>query len=89
MQVNKNKLGLVIGSYAAIVHLVWVILVALGLAQPLVNFIIRLHFIDFPHKIASFDFVNAVLLIVIAFIVGYVGGFIIGIIWNKAHVSNY
>lgn len=89
MQINKNKLGLVIGSYAAIVHLVWVILVALGLAQPLINFIVRLHFIDFPHKIASFDFVNAILLIVIAFIAGYIGGYIIGTIWNKVYDSSY
>lgn len=88
MQVNKNKLGIVLGSFAGLMHLVWAILAGIGLAQPLIDFAIRLHFIDLRHTITPFDFTTAILLVATALIKGYVIGFIIGIIWNKVHVSN-
>lgn len=71
-----------LGSFSAFVHAVWIILVALGWAGPLLSFILRVHFIDTTFSIADFSFGNAIMLIVITAVIGYAVGIIIGTFWN-------
>ncbi len=80
--VNTHKLGLTLGGFAGIIHIVWVLLVGLGWAGPLLAFIYRIHFIDFSFAIAEFSFGNAITVIVLASLVGYVSGNIVGLLWN-------
>ncbi len=80
---NGKKFGLVLGSFAAFVHLVWAVLVALNWAQPLSDFVHRMHFLNNTMSVMPFDFGRALLLIVIAFVMGNVVGNIFAFFWNK------
>ena len=60
----------------------WSLLVAVGVAQALINFVFRLHFIQPPYVITPFRTDLAVALIVITAIVGYVMGWVLAAIWN-------
>lgn len=80
---NQHKTGLVLGSFAAFWHLVWVVLVAFGWAQPLMDFIYRMHSLTNPNMVAPFDLMRSVWLIIIAFCVGYVAGNVFAFFWNK------
>jgi len=82
---DKNKVGLALGGFAAFMHLVWSVLVALGLAQPLVDFITYLHMVSNPYTISEFNLSLAIGLIVITGVVGYVFGWIFSYICNWAH----
>ena len=63
----------------------WSVLVALGLAQPLVDFITYLHMVSNPYTISEFNLSLAIGLIVITGVVGYVFGWIFSYICNWAH----
>jgi hypothetical protein len=84
-KVNTNKVGLLVGSFIGGLHLLWSLLVAVGLAQPLVNFIFRLHMIKPFIMVDSFNIGLAITLVVITAIVGYVVGYILASIWNYLH----
>jgi hypothetical protein len=79
------KVGLAIGGFAAAVHLVWSVIVALGWGQGLVSFIFKLHMIAPAPIVGAFNIGTAVGLIVVTGIVGYAAGFVFVTIWNKVH----
>jgi len=78
---NKNKVGLAVGLFAALCHLVWIIAVAIGI-QKFVDWIFLLHSIQLELTLTSVVLLNALLLIVVAFIGGYVFGWVFATIWN-------
>jgi hypothetical protein len=80
--VNKHKLGLVFGSFLALWHFTWALLVLTGMAQSLMDWIFRLHFIQPPYTILAFNFGAAVALIMIVTVTGYLSGWVLGAIWN-------
>ena len=82
---NQRKTGLALGTFAAFVHVVWVFLVALGWAEPWINFVYRMHFINNTFTIMSFDLGRGIGVIVIAFIMGNIVGNIFAFVWNKIH----
>lgn len=79
---NKQKTGLAVGSFAAVMHIVWSVLVMLGLAQPLYNWILALHAVEVPVTIGEMSIVGAIVLIVVAFVVGNIVGWIFASVWN-------
>ena len=83
-RINKNQAGLAVGIFAALFHLIWAILVAAGVAKTYLNWILPLHFVNLLVDIAEFSLVNAVILIIAAFIGGYIAGWVFGLIWNWA-----
>ena len=83
MQSFPQRLGTALGIFAGGIHLVWVILVALGAAQPLVDWILTLHSIKPFYQILPFDLGTAALLVVVTTCVGFVFGFVLGTIWKK------
>lgn len=83
--IKPNKVGLVFAALISGCHLVWVILVVLGLAQPLTNFIFWAHMIRPVYVIGPFDALAAITLLVITFFSGYVLGYIGGSLWNRFH----
>lgn len=83
--VNPIKVGLVFGIFLAVWHAAWSTLVALGLAQKLIDFIFWVHFIVPPYQIEPFDIVRAGILVGVTFGVGLVGGLVGGVIWNVFH----
>ncbi|MBI4154528.1 hypothetical protein HY498_00375 [Candidatus Woesearchaeota archaeon] len=82
-QISVKKTALTFGLTLAIIHVIWVILVAIGLAKPLVDLKFRLHFISMPFGLEPFNIVTAIGLIIFVFIVGYIIGAIFGFVWNK------
>jgi hypothetical protein len=64
-------------------HICWAILVLLGGAQPLINFIFWAHMIRPIYVIQPFDLAAAVTLVILTASIGYISGFIGGAIWNR------
>jgi hypothetical protein len=83
MKINKNKTGLTFGFLIAFMHLMWSILVALGIAQMLIDFILNLHMISMPIVIMPFNLIKALGLVVMTFIIGYIFGWFMAFFWNK------
>jgi thiamine transporter ThiT len=81
--ISKHKTGLTFGFLISSFHLVWGMLVALGIAQMLLNFILNLHMISMAVTVTPFDVSKAVGLIVVTFIVGYIFGWLMAFFWNK------
>ncbi len=84
-QVRAHKVGLVFGGLVAIVHVVWALLVLLGLAKPFLDWVYGLHFLSFQYSVAPFSSGNALMLVVMAGIVGYLMGYVAGSLWNLVH----
>ncbi len=80
-KVNKNQLGLTIGIFSALCHLVWTLAVAVGI-QKFVDWILLLHSIKLDLVLTSVAILNAVILVILAFIGGYIFGWVFGAIWN-------
>ena len=68
--VNSIKLGIAFGALLGATHLSWGLLVALGWAQPLMDFLFWVHFIRPVYVIQPFSFSTAAVLIVIIVTVG-------------------
>ena len=86
--VNKIKVGFVVGGFVGLIHLVWVVLVWLGWAQPLMDFVFRMHLITPVYQIALFHLGTAIGLVALATVIGYIVGMVFGAIWNKVHRAN-
>ncbi|HET9459153.1 MAG TPA: hypothetical protein VFO51_04150 [Sphingomicrobium sp.] len=80
--VNPAKAAISVGSVLGLWHLTWVTIVALGWAQPVMDFILRLHFIELDYTLAPFALGTAALLVAITFSIGAVFGLVFALIWN-------
>ena len=80
---NGKKVGLVLGSFVAFLHIVWVFLIVLNWAEPLLHFIYRMHFIQIPVTFLPLDLGRAAVLILIAFVVGNIMGNLFSFFWNR------
>ncbi len=85
--VNPHRAGLVLAVILGGWHLIWVILVALGWAQAILHFYFRIHFLTPVWTVLPFRFVPAIILIVVTTAIGYVVGYILGVLWNRVHRS--
>ena len=82
---NSNKVGVVVGALVAGWHLLWSLLVLIGCAQPIIDFIFWAHMIKPVYVVKPFDPVAAVTLMMITGVIGYVFGFVGAIVWNRLH----
>ncbi len=82
---HPMKVGISLGLFFGGGHLLWSVLVALGYAQPLIDFVLQLHMIDLPLTVVSFDGASAIGLILFTGAVGFVGGYCFALVWNWAH----
>jgi len=82
--INKNKAGLAVGFFLGFVHLVWGILVALGIAQALLDFILKIHMISLPMTVGPFSLTKTIVLIIVTFVIGYIFGWLVAFFWNKS-----
>ena len=80
---NKHKVGLALGLLFGFWHLVWVLLVAVGVAQSLLDWVFRLHFIQPVYVINPFSIGTAVVLVIFTSLVGYVLGWVVTAIWSR------
>ncbi|MBI5220932.1 MAG: hypothetical protein HY978_03835 [Candidatus Liptonbacteria bacterium] len=78
----KNSVGLTLGLLVGLMHLGWVVLVVLGWAKPLLDWVLSLHFLSFPYTMAPFSLITALSLVVFTFVCGYVMGWVLAALWN-------
>jgi thiamine transporter ThiT len=80
--ISAPKTGFAAGILVGLLHLFWAALVALGWAQPLIDFILRLHFIKLSLEIQPFDPGTAAGLVAITSVAGFTVGFVLALVWN-------
>lgn len=86
-ELDMQKTALTVGLFFATVHVIWSVLILIGLAQPLLDLIFWLHMVAPPFKFTEFSLTQSLTVIAVAFAVGYFGGFLFSGIWNKVHKS--
>ena len=84
-KMKESKAALIFGTVGAVRHLIWAILVLLGLAEGYLNFILGLHFLNNPYTVSAFNLTNALMLIAVTFVIGYLAGWLFAAVWNKLH----
>ena len=77
-KINPVRSGLVLGAVIGLWHLSWSLLVALGWAQPFVDFVFWMHFIKPVYVIQAFAPIVTALF-------GFVVGSVFGLLWNWFH----
>lgn len=83
--INPAKVAITLGAFLGGMHLIWSIFVALGWAQALVDFNLRMHMVSVPVVVKAFDFGTVAMLIAISTIMGYIIGYVFALIWNRMH----
>lgn len=83
--VHPNKAGLAVGAFLGLVHIVWSVLVAVGSAQAVLDFIFRIHMVDAGFSVVEFSLGLAAILVVAAAVWGYIVGWVLATLWNWAH----
>lgn len=78
-----NRAGLAVAAVLAVWHAAWAALVAFGAAQPLMDFIYRIHFVEASApKVGPFDPGSAAILVGVAAAAGYLVGAGLAVVWN-------
>jgi hypothetical protein len=85
MTIYPHRTGLILAALLGTWHLLWSLLVALGWAQGLINFIFWIHFIRPVYIIENFEIGRALLLIAVTSAIGYSVGWSFAMLWNKFH----
>jgi len=86
-KIKGHKPALVVGLFVAAIHAIWVICVALGVGQIYLDWIFPLHLIANPYTVLGFNFLNALLLIIVAFVCGYVVTWLFVWLWNIVKIK--
>jgi hypothetical protein len=76
------RAGLVLGTVIGLWHLVWSLLVAIGWAQPVIDFVFWMHFLKPVYVVQPFNAATAAILVVATAAAGFVIGLIFGAIWK-------
>jgi len=87
MTVHPHRAALIVAILLGGWHLMWSILVAVGWAQPLIDFIFWIHFIRPVYVIERFNLGIALLLIAVTAGIGYAIGWSFAVLWNKLKLS--
>lgn len=81
-KLHPHRTGLALGVIFGLAHLFWSLLVMLGIAKPLVDWLMSLHFINVSYTLSAFEPVTAFILVCVAALWGYVIGYVFAIIWR-------
>lgn len=83
MHLKPHNTGIALGVFAGLVHIAWSVLVALGLAQGLIDFIAKVHLIKPFITVMKFDLGTAITLVIVTTAVGYAFGYVFASVWNR------
>lgn len=87
-RIEPKKAALSLGLFLGGWHLVWSVLVALGVGQAMIDFIFWAHMIHVDYVVGPFEPGACITLIIVTFIVGYVFGWCFAVIWNRLHKAS-
>ncbi|MEM5814475.1 MAG: hypothetical protein QXD77_01545 [Candidatus Aenigmatarchaeota archaeon] len=73
-----------VGTFAALVHLVWAVIIAAGFGQMWADFLIGLHMVSASVTVGAFNALTAAEMIVVTFILGALAGWAFASVWNWA-----
>lgn len=82
---SPNKAGLAFGALLGLFHLCWSILIALGWAQFIIDWIFKFHMIQPVYQVMPFSWSMMISLIIITSVFGYILGYVFGLLWNVLH----
>lgn len=80
---NLLKTSITGGLSLASFHVIWILLVAVGWAQALMDFIFKLHMLNSPFQVQPFELSLAIGLIAMTFTIGFICGVIFYFIKNS------
>lgn len=81
-RISPTKAALSVGLVLGLYHFTWVALVALGIAKPVMDFVLKLHFIQMSYDVAPFSVSTASSLVALTFAIGAAIGLIFSLVWN-------
>lgn len=76
------KTAMAVGTVFAAWHTMWVVLVGLGWATAVLNFVLELHFLKIGFQVAPYSAFTAFSLVAITFCAGALLGAIFALVWN-------
>jgi len=79
---NLLQVSIISGFSLASLHICWAILVALGWAQSVIDFIFKLHMLSSPFQVQQFELTFALGLVGVTFLVGCFYGIIFFVVMN-------
>jgi hypothetical protein len=80
--ISPAKAAFSVGTVLGLWHLLWVFAVAAGIAKPILDLILRLHFLQFDYSLAPFAVGTAAMLVGITFAIGALIGLLFALVWN-------
>ena len=80
---NANRVGLVFAALLGGWHVLWSLLVLLGWAQPILDFVFWAHMIKPVYRVQRFDPAAAATHIIVTTGLGYAFGFVGAVIWKR------
>ena len=81
-ELDKCRVGLVLGTFMGLLHLTWALLVATGLAQVIMDFIYSIHFLNNPFYVSGFSATTAIILVLVTSVCGYIFGWVFAYLWG-------
>lgn len=81
--IHPFRAGVAVGTVIALWHACWVVLIGLGWAKPVLDFVLRLHFIQLQYQLEPYAAVTAAMLIGVTFCVGMSVGVVFALVWNS------
>lgn len=74
------RTALIGGLSLASLHFCWVVIVVTGLAQPLLDWVFKLHMLSSPFQVQPFDLALSAVLLLVTFVVGCFYGIVFDLI---------
>ncbi|MDD2657408.1 MAG: hypothetical protein PHD04_01950 [Candidatus Pacebacteria bacterium] len=82
---SPSKTALTFAFLISGFHVAWSLLILVGWAQALIDFIFWAHMLSLPIVVKAFDATAFVTLIVVTAVIGWIFGYAMARIWNRLH----
>jgi hypothetical protein len=87
-RIRPRSFGFAFAAFLGTFHAFWALLVWMGAAQWLLDFVFRLHMIAPAYHVMAFSLLTAATLVMFTTAVGYVMGWFIGFLWDHLVVGH-
>ena len=85
VRISVFKTAIALGIVLGALHFCWSALVAIGQAQPVINFVFWMHFIRPAYVVESFELIRALVLLGVTASIGFLLGGLFAFMWNSLH----